>query len=230
MTEEKNTIKVIDTTIDAIEKIKSSLQTAKVELKKLEEDKEQLSTQKDQLEHDKEKLEQEKQQLEEQKDHLEIQKTKLEQEKQQLEEDKTQLEREKQEKEKRIGDLTEEQLKLLDEYKNLKKELKKLSKIVADQEEQEFNVDRIKALLSIYNVLLEEIWQGQPHFRILLTLHGEAKEMHREKIKMTTGISGAMVLRAIHELSNIDLLDYNEDTGIVKLKRRLFGQEALLEE
>ena len=78
--------------------------------------------------------------------------------------------------------------------------------------------------MSIYNVLLQEIWQGQPHFRILLMLHGEREEMTRDEIKKTTGILGAMVLRALHELDNINLLDYNEDTKLVKLKRRLFDQ------
>lgn len=213
-------INVIDDTIDAIDNIKQSLQTAKEELVKLEEDKEKLSN-------ETKLLEQEKLQLEEEKKNLEQEKVQLERDRDKLVEAKEQLEKEKEEKDQKIGDLTTEQMKLLDEYKKVKTELEKLSKIVEDQEE--FNIERIKALLSIYNILLEEIWQGTPHFRILLTLHGEQEEMSRDTIKNTTGIAGAMVLRAIHELANIDLIGYDEDKDMVKLKKRLFKREDLTE-
>jgi len=220
MTEKKKSINLIDDTINAIDNIKESLQSAKQELEKLEEDKEKLSN-------ETKLLESEKIQLEEEKRNLEQEKILLEQDKEKLMEATRKLEQEKEEKDQKIGDLTSEQMKLLDEYKNVKKELEKLSKIVEDQEE--FNIERIKALLSIYNVLLEEIWQGTPHFRILLTLHGEKEEMSRDAIKNTTGIAGAMVLRAIHELANIDLLEYNEETDLIKLKKRLFKREDLTE-
>ncbi|MFW9938730.1 MAG: hypothetical protein ACFFD5_13865 [Candidatus Thorarchaeota archaeon] len=200
---EKNILNVIDGTLRSVESNFKTfievLETARNELILLENEKAQLS-------HDKELLEREKLQLE-------VAKNKLEQE--------------TQEKEQKIGELTGEQMKLLDEYKNLKIELKKFAKMVQDQEESEYDFDRIKALLSITMLLIQEIWQGQPHYRILLTLHGDKEEMTREQIKNTTGISGAMVLRAVHELANIDVLEYDEDRSLVKLKRRLFAKKAL---
>lgn len=51
--------------------------------------------------------------------------------------------------------------------------------------------------------------------------------MTREQLKNTTGISGAMVLRAIHELVKIDLVEYDEERSLVKLKKRLFEKKAL---
>ena len=36
--------------------------------------------------------------------------------------------------------------------------------------QDEFNFERIKALLSIYTVLIEKIFQGQPHYRILSSI------------------------------------------------------------
>ena len=221
---EKNTLNIIDGTLRAVEdnfkQFIEVLETAKRELMVLEEEKEQLS-------HDKKLLESEKQQLELATKGLEADKLKLEKDKSYLEEETKKLAREKQERDQKIGELTGEQLRLLDEYKNLKIELKKFAKIAQDQEESEFNFERIKALLSITMLLIEEIWQGQPHYRILMTLHGDKEEMSREEIKNTTGISGAMVLRAVHELSNIKILEYNEDTSMVKLKRRLFEKKAL---
>jgi len=221
---EKNTLNIIDGTLRAVEdnfkQFIEVLETAKRELMVLEKEKEQLS-------HDKKLLESEKQQLELATKGLEADKLKLEKDKSYLEEETKKLAREKQERDQKIGELTGEQLRLLDEYKNLKIELKKFAKIAQDQEESEFNFERIKALLSITMLLIEEIWQGQPHYRILMTLHGDKEEMSREEIKNTTGISGAMVLRAVHELSNIKILEYNEDTSMVKLKRRLFEKKAL---
>ncbi|MFX0025954.1 MAG: coiled-coil domain-containing protein [Candidatus Hermodarchaeota archaeon] len=200
---EKNTLKIIDGTLKSVEdnfkQFIDVLETAKNELINFERATKMLETEKVALEREKTELELEKQKLE----------------------------AEKAEKEQKIGELTSEQLRLLDEYKNLKIELKKFMKIAQDQEESEYNFERIKALLSITMLLIREIWQGQPHYRILLTLHGDKEEMTREEIKNTTGISGAMVLRAVHELANIDVLQYDEEKSLVKLKRRLFAKKAL---
>ncbi|MBN1215065.1 MAG: hypothetical protein JXA99_06420 [Candidatus Lokiarchaeota archaeon] len=210
---DKNIIDEIDETIKDIDNIKNSLRTAKQSFMKLEQDKEDLSNETKSLEREKEQLEDEKK--------------KLEQDKIKLEQATIQLEKEKKERDDKIGDLTSEQMRLLDEYQNLKEELSQLNKLVEDQEETEFNFERVKALLSITKLLIKEIWQGQPHYRILLNLHGGKEEMSREDLKNSTGISGAMVLRAVHELSNIDVVEYNEDTGQVKLKKRLFKKQAL---
>jgi len=189
----------------------------------------ELDKDKEKLREDKTLLEEEKTRLENATNILQQEKLKLETETKKLAEETKILEQEKQERDQKIGKLTGEQLKLLDEYKNLKIELKKFAKIAQDQEESEFNFERIKALLSITMLLIEEIWQGQPHYRILLILHGGTEEMSREQIKNTTGISGAMVLRAVHELANIGVLEYDEDTSMVKLKKRLFTKKALEE-
>ncbi|MBY9005154.1 MAG: hypothetical protein KGD63_00165 [Candidatus Lokiarchaeota archaeon] len=210
---DKNVIDEIDETIKDIDSIKNSLITAKQSFMKLENDKEQLSNETILLEREKKKLLKEK--------------LSLEQDKTNLEHATAQLEKEKKERDQKIGDLTAEQMKLLDEYQNLKVELKQLSKLVEDQEEAEFNFERIRALLSITKLLIKEIWQGQPHYRILINLHGGKEEMSRDDLKNSTGISGAMVLRAVHELANIDVVEYNEDTGLVKLKKRLFKKKAL---
>jgi len=221
---EKSTLSIIDGTLKSVEdnfkKFIDVLEAAKTELFELEKEKKLLGN-------DKNLLEQEKTQLEQATRMLESEKLNLEQEKRKLEQETQKLEKEKQERDQKIGQLTGEQMKLLDEYKNLKIELNKFAKLAQNQEEAEFNFDRIKALLSITQLLIEEIWQGQPHYKILLVLHGEKDHMTREEIKNTTGISGAMVLRAVHELANIDVLDYDEDNSMVTLKKRLFAKKAL---
>ena len=233
MSEKKNATEIIENSLRSVEdnfkQFIEVLETAKAELVMLDKDREQLSRDKELLEGEKLQLEQATKMLEADKAQLELEKTNLEGEKIILEEETQKLEKEKQERDQKIGSLTEEQKRLLKEYASLKVELKKLAKVAEESHESEFDFERIKALLSITQLLISEIWQGQPHYRILLTLHGEKEEMSREHIKNTTGIAGAMVLRAVHELVKIDVLEYDEDTSMVKLKRRLFEGKTLQE-
>ena len=224
MSEEDKTLNVIDETIQAAEasfkEFIDVLETSRTALINLETDKVELSK-------EKVKLEQEKKLLEEAKNKLESEKKLLETDKKKLEEETKKLELEKEERDQKIGSLTEEQVKLLDEYQNVKVELEKFMKVAEEAESSEYNFERVRALLSIYSVLVSEIWQGQPHYRILMTLHGEKEEMTREQIKTTTGIGGAFVLHSVQELAKVGLVEYDMDTSTVKLIKRLFPKKAL---
>jgi len=224
MSDKEKTLNVIDETIQAAEssfkEFIEVLETSRTALLNLENDKMELSK-------EKEKLENEKIQLEEAKSKLETEKQQLEIDKKKLEEETKKLELEKREKDQKIGSLTEDQMKLLDEYQKVKVELEKFMQAASEAEEAEYNFERVRALLSIYTVLVSEIWQGQPHYRILMTLHGEKEEMTRDQIKTTTGIGGAFVLHSVQELAKVGLVEYDMDTSMVKLKKRLFPKRAL---
>lgn len=224
VSDENGTLEGIDNALKTAEEIFKqftvTLNNARNELINLETEKKQAIGEKKELEEEKARLEQHEKQLEGEKARLEAREKQLEGETQKLE-------KEKQERDQKIGAMTGEQMKLLDEYEKVKVELQKFAQTSADQEEMELNFERIQALLSIYRVLIEEIWQGQPHYRVLYTLHGEKEEMTREELKNTTGIGGAFILRSVQELANVGLLEYNEDTGTAKLKKRLFPRRAL---
>jgi chromosome segregation ATPase len=224
MSDEEKTLNVIDETIQAAEssfkEFIDVLETSRSALLKLESDKVELSNTKETLEKEKLLLEEEKTKLETEKQQLEVDKNKLE-------EETKKLELEKQERDQKIGSLTEEQMKLLDEYKKVKVELEKFMQAASEAEEAEYNFEKVRALLSIYSVLVSDIWQGQPHYRILMTLHGEKEEMTRDQIKTTTGIGGAFVLHSVQELAKVGLVEYDMDTSTVKLKKRLFPKKAL---
>jgi len=214
---DKTTLDVIDRTLQSVEQnfkqFIEVLEKAKNELINLEKEKEQLS-------HDKESLETKKIQLEQDK-------TKLENDKLTLESETRKLAIEKQERDQKIGSMTEEQKRLLTEYEKVKVELSKFAKIAEEAESQELNFDRIQALLSIFRILVEKIWQGQPHYQVLKVLHGDKETMTREELKNTTGIGGAYILRAVQELANVNLVEHDIETGTVKLKQRLYSKEAL---
>ncbi len=226
MSEKDNTLNIIDKTLSSVEthfqEFIEVLKKARNELAELEQEKSTLRQETDVLAKEKIKLESEKSSLEADKKQLELDKAKLEDE-------AKKLELEKQERDQKIGALTEEQMKLLDEYKKVKVELKKFMTSAEEAEEAEYNFERIRALLSIYSVLVSEIWQGQPHYRILKILHGDKESMSRDEIKNTTGIRGAFVLRAVQELAKVGLIDYDMDTQSAKLKERLFPKKALEE-
>jgi len=217
MSEKKNASEIIENSLRSVEdnfkQFIEVLETAKTELITLEKDKEQLSRDKNTLEAEKVQLEQEK--------------AKLEKDKQILEQETQKLELEKQERDQRIGTMTEEQKRLLEEYEKVKVELAKFAKLAEEAESHEFDIERITALLSIFRVLVEKIWQGQAHYRILMTLHGEKETMTREELKNTTGIGGAYILRAVQELANVELVDHDIDTSQVTLRQRLYSKKSL---
>jgi len=226
MSENDKTLNIIDKTLKDVEanfqEFIEVLKKARNELAELEKEKSTLRQETDVLAKEKVKLESEKSSLEADKKQLELDKTNLE-------EEAKKLELEKQERDQKIGVLTEEQMKLLDEYKKVKVELQKFMKAAEEAEEAEYNFERVRALLSIYSVLVSEIWQGQPHYRILLILHGDKEVMTRDEIKNTTGISGAYVLHSVQELAKVGLVEYDMETQTVKLKERLFPKKALEE-
>ncbi|HME50848.1 MAG TPA: hypothetical protein VKM55_01400 [Candidatus Lokiarchaeia archaeon] len=139
-----------------------------------------------------------------------------------LDRERTLLEEEKQKKDEKISQMSSEQEEILQRYSEIEGELKKFTSLVQKYEGQELTFDDIKASLAIFTILVEKIFQGQPHARILYTLHGGASSMTRDQLKNATGIEGAMVLRAIHELARANLVDYNENTSTVKLLKRFY--------
>ncbi|MFX1274987.1 MAG: hypothetical protein ACFFBP_10200 [Promethearchaeota archaeon] len=118
--------------------------------------------------------------------------------------------------------ISEEHLRLLDDCMKVKGELKKFAQVTLKSDDIELTFETIKPLLSIYRVLIEKIWQGQAHYRILHILHGDKKEVTRDQLKMSSGIEGAFLLRAIKELARVNLIEYDEKKDVVKLTRRLF--------
>lgn len=129
------------------------------------------------------------------------------------------------EQEKQISGLTSDQMNLLKEYEQVKVELEKFAKVAT--EGGVMKIEDMKETLSVYRVLLLEIFQSQPHFKILHVLHGDADEMGYEQLKGATGISGVGILHACHELAAASLIDFNTDTKHVKLIRRLFPKREL---
>ena len=151
----------------------------------------------------------------------------LEQQKKILEDQKIELEQKAKKQAKEISGLTHNQMQLLKEYEGVKEELEKITRMASG--EDEFRIEDMRATLSIYRVLLEEIYSSQPHFKVLFLLHGAADEMTVDQLKGASGIGGAMILRACHELHRADLIKFDEDAHMAKLIKRFFPKKKITE-
>ena len=108
------------------------------------------------------------------------------------------------------------------DYMSLETEFKKVSELFSELSgKQEISLD-IKQLLSIYITLLEKVFAGKPHAKILYLLHGDKSEMSREELTKTTGFSAAIVLHSLHELNRAELIEYDEESSRAILKNRIY--------
>ncbi|GAB4316127.1 MAG: hypothetical protein Kow0069_18220 [Promethearchaeota archaeon] len=203
-------------TMDALmDKLSALLADARGHMLKLAEDKAQLEGERDDLARQRDELARERDEFARERDLLARERAELEREKAQIKADRDK-------KAEELGELSQQQRKLLKEYEALKVDLERLSKIADEKQERQVSFERIRATLRIYVTLLDRIYGGRPHFRILYLLHGQTSEMTREQIKSATGIAGAVVMRALHELREAKLVHYDEDRGTAKLVQRFF--------
>ncbi len=88
----------------------------------------------------------------------------------------------------------------------------------AEKEALQEKVD-VSDLLAIYITLIETVFYGKPHARILYTLHDVKTAITRKNIQSSTGIMPAAVLKSVHDLVAANLVAYDEDTQEVKLTK-----------
>lgn len=88
----------------------------------------------------------------------------------------------------------------------------------AEKESLQEKVD-VSDLLAIYITLIETVFYGKPHARILYTLHDVKTAITRKNITSSTGIQPAAVLKAVHDLVAADLISYDEESQDVKLTK-----------
>ncbi|MHA1674940.1 MAG: hypothetical protein ACTSYI_15090 [Promethearchaeota archaeon] len=144
-----------------------------------------------------------------------------ESEKVKLKHQKILLERKSRDQKKEISSLNNEQMQLLNEYAQIKEELEKFTQI-ATSEGGTIRIDDMRATLVIYRKLLEEIFAAKAHFKILFLLHGDSEIMDLESLKGATGIGGAVILRACHELKKANLITFDPDSKKCELTKRFF--------
>ncbi len=119
-----------------------------------------------------------------------------------------------------IAAIIKERDELKAEMGQINAQLEKVSELYretsAEKDKLEEKVD-VSDLLAIYIILIENIFGGKPHARVLYTLHNTKSVITRKNIISSTGIMPTAVTKAIHDLRNADLVSYDEETQEVKL-------------
>ncbi|MFX1482976.1 MAG: hypothetical protein ACFFCP_07285 [Promethearchaeota archaeon] len=95
----------------------------------------------------------------------------------------------------------------------------------AEKEALQEKVD-VSDLLAIYITLIETVFYGKPHARILYTLHDVNTAITRRNLASSTGIQPAAVLKAVHDLANADLVSYDDESQEVKLTKDIVRRSS----
>ncbi len=127
-------------------------------------------------------------------------------------------------KDSEIDELRRERDELRAEMDEINSKLERVSELYretsAEKEKLQEKVD-VSDLLAIYIILIENIFGGKPHARVLYTLHNTKTAITRKNIESSTGIMATAVMKAIHDLRNADLVSYDDDTQEVKLTKEI---------
>jgi len=124
-----------------------------------------------------------------------------------------------------VSGLQKERDELKREMDEITAKLDKVSELyretAAEKDKLKEKVD-VSDLLAIYIILIEKIFGGKPHARVLYTLHNAKTTITRKNLESSTGIMPTAVIKAIHDLRNADLVSFNEETQEVKLVKDIF--------
>jgi archaellum component FlaC len=127
-------------------------------------------------------------------------------------------------KDSEIEELRRERDELRAEMDEINSKLERVSELYretsAEKEKLQEKVD-VSDLLAIYIILIENIFGGKPHARVLYTLHNTKSAITRKNIEASTGIMATAVMKAIHDLRNAELVSYDEETQEVKLIKEI---------
>ncbi|MFX0108759.1 MAG: hypothetical protein ACFE7R_10765 [Candidatus Hodarchaeota archaeon] len=109
----------------------------------------------------------------------------------------------------------------MDEITGKLERVSELYREVSDEKDKLQEKVDVSDLLAIYIVLIENIFGGKPHARVLYTLHNTKSAITRKNLEASTGIMPTAVLKAVHDLRNADLISFDEDSQEVKLIKEI---------
>ena len=82
-----------------------------------------------------------------------------------------------------------------------------------------------QGILNIYLTLMEEVFSGRAHFKILSIMHGEKTNWTRKELVTSTGFSEINIRKVLGELARANLIVYDEDQASAKLVQRIVDLE-----
>ena len=118
--------------------------------------------------------------------------------------------------------IEQERTAAVEKLKQMEKEMSELSSVYEEMKGQKDVEINLQEVMKLYVILTEQVLDGSAHIKLLTLLHGKKKNMTKSDLAMASGIKPVATLRAIFDLRNNGLLNYNEENEIVTLVRRLW--------
>lgn len=124
--------------------------------------------------------------------------------------------------EEEIRKMEKENLEMKTELQGIQEQLSKISSMYSELSQKEDDAIDVRELLTIYVTLLEQVFAGLPHAKVLWFLHGAKNQLKRDELTKTSGFQPAVVLKSIYDLQQAKLVQYDMNTHDVKLLRKLY--------
>ncbi len=135
---------------------------------------------------------------------------------------KTQVEEAEASKTGEVDKIRQERDEFKKELDEISQQLTRVSELYreasAEKEALAEKVD-VSDLLAIYITLIETVFYGKPHARILYTLHDVKTSITRKNIASSSGIMPAVVRKAVYDLASANLVKVDEDSDEVTLTK-----------
>ncbi|MHA1211658.1 MAG: hypothetical protein ACTSSH_04270 [Candidatus Heimdallarchaeota archaeon] len=119
--------------------------------------------------------------------------------------------------------LASEKQSAVEKLRQMENDMQELSSVYEDLKGQKDVEINIQEVMKLYIILTENVLDGSTHIKILTLLHGAKEKMTKDELSKASGIQAVATLRAIFDLRNNGLVEYDEETEKVKLVRRLFS-------
>jgi predicted nuclease with TOPRIM domain len=125
-------------------------------------------------------------------------------------------------KDEELNRLKQENNGMASKLKDIEDQMNRISKTYQELSGKFTEAVDVRELLTIYVTLLEQVFEGRPHAKILWLLHGKKAVLTRDEINKSSGFQPAIVLKSIYDLANTNLINYNDNTKELSLKRKLY--------
>ncbi|MBS7251414.1 MAG: hypothetical protein KIH08_12630 [Candidatus Freyarchaeota archaeon] len=118
--------------------------------------------------------------------------------------------------------LEKSNMEMKQELQGIQEQFSKISEMYRELSKKKDEAIGVRELLTIYVTLLEQVFAGMPHAKILWLLHGAKHTLKREELVKTSGVQAAVILKSIYDLQNANLVTYDMNSQDVTLIKKLY--------
>lgn len=119
--------------------------------------------------------------------------------------------------------MRQEHAEMKAELEHASSELEKVSADFSDLMKKKGETIRLREVLGISMTLLSDVFGAAPHSKLLFLLHGDIGQgATRDTLVKASGLSAVSVRIALKDLDAAKIVDYNVETGEVKLLKKIY--------